>query len=456
MNNVSEVADQVTGVDTGCRALNDSVETKPDTGPNDQRPVISIITPVLNAAQWLDPCFESLLAQSVFLRPRRRKRRRRKHHRGAKRGRQCARRIQQASGKKVQRQPGRRKEDKKRARTRIFRRRGEVRQRIRPCDVEVSIYDDGSTDGSWDVILRWADVFRNAGLRVQCSSRHQDLGGKESDPLHGCGHAKNRCVLQSSGQYLCFLDADDVMTRDRLQEQFNLILRCPNPYTIVGANFYRNDKSTPRYTTWLNSLSDEQLLHHQFREVPLIQPTWFLPRLLYDRVGGYSDVFGDPEDLMFIYRHIEMGGALRKVHKPLLMYRYHEGQLCWRVKRKTLFRAKVAHFEAHVLNGSQFSDRWTNFSIWGSGRDGKGFFKCLTPESKRRVTAFWDIDKNKIGNDYVDAPTGHRVPVRHIKDVVGPVALCVALDRGNGFEEKLRAAVARTGMQEGIDYFHCV
>lgn len=71
------------------------------------------------------------------------------------------------------------------------------------------------------------------------------------------------------------------------------------------------------------------------REVLIIQPTWFMHRSIYDKVGGYKEdstmvafpevhdhVVVDFQDLDFYHRHLDMQGKLKIVPKVLLMYRY--------------------------------------------------------------------------------------------------------------------------------------
>lgn len=53
-------------------------------------------------------------------------------------------------------------------------------------------------------------------------------------------------------------------------------------------------------------------------------PTWFCHRSVFDKVGGFSeDGKGTPEDLIFFYRHLDLGGKLFRVDEPLVIYTYH-------------------------------------------------------------------------------------------------------------------------------------
>jgi len=49
----------------------------------------------------------------------------------------------------------------------------------------------------------------------------------------GCGFAKNRAVESSSGDFLCFFDADDVMDKDRIEAQLLAAQSLPNT-TLIG------------------------------------------------------------------------------------------------------------------------------------------------------------------------------------------------------------------------------
>merc|ERR1712241_802296 len=119
----------------------------------------------------------------------------------------------------------------------------------------------------------------------------------------------------------------------------------------------------------------------------LAMPTWFCARELFDRVGPFSEAGpGTPEDLELFYAHLRAGGCLGKVHKPLVVYRFHENMQSHGVSAEAIWALRVVELETSLLASVP------KFSIWSAGRDGKRLYRSLSVETRAKMIAFLDVD----------------------------------------------------------------
>ncbi|KNC83962.1 hypothetical protein SARC_03783 [Sphaeroforma arctica JP610] len=223
-------------------------------------------------------------------------------------------------------------------------------------------------------------------------------------------------------------------------------------HVIVGCNVTRGDENaTPRYTQWINALEGRQLLTQRYRECTLIKPTWFMSRDTFESVGSFDESGpGTPEDMIFLYKHLDNFGALAKVCEPLVMYRYHAQAQSHSVKWQDIFDLRVKHIEHHLLN------RLSSFSVWSAGREGKRFYRALDPRNQTKVACFLDVKDTLIkGPGFRPSKTAVFIPIRHYTqllvcgtDVIPrPVITCVKLNLHSGFETNM----ADVKLTEGYD-----
>lgn len=76
-------------------------------------------------------------------------------------------------------------------------------------DWEMIIVDDGSKDNSAEIVRKYTEKDNRVKLIQQKNS--------------GCASARNNALRNAKGQYICFLDSDDLWDVDFLQEQLSFL-----------------------------------------------------------------------------------------------------------------------------------------------------------------------------------------------------------------------------------------
>lgn len=307
--------------------------------------------------------------------------------------------------------------------------------------LEIVVFDDGSNDRTKQMLNTWATYFKDSSIEFILTG---------SSKSKGVGAAKNGAISASKGQFLCFQDIDDMMHPLRIELQLQAAET--NHNAIIGSQISRIPyNSTPRFVRWANNLNQKQLkLQIYTANGPtLLMPTWFCHRSVYEKVGGFDETGkGTPEDLIFFYSHLDLGGDLHRVDEELLIYTYHKGAATFSVGRERIWQIQLERLQSHILPS------WKRFIVWNAGKAGRKLVRSLNQENLNKVEAFCDVDENKINtNVELYCPLRRKVlisvPVIHFSEAKPPLIICVKLDMTNGqFEQNLKSM----NLIEGIDY----
>ncbi len=167
--------------------------------------------------------------------------------------------------------------------------------------LEVIVVDDGSTD-------RTAQIAQAYDVRYI----HQ--------PNQGHGMAKNVGVRAARGEYLAFIDADDLWEPRKLSLQVALLQRQPElGYVICNMrHFLESRQSVPR---WLEGIDLDEA-------VPAYIPSAMLIRThALDRVGNFDPSYRRANDVDWHFRARDAGVRMANVDRLLVYKRVHSDNL---------------------------------------------------------------------------------------------------------------------------------
>lgn len=202
---------------------------------------------------------------------------------------------------------------------------------------ELLLVDDGSTDRSSEIARSYAKQYPDK-VRYLEHEGHQN---------RGMSAARNLGVHHARGQYIAFLDADDVWLPQKLKQQVKILESQPEAVMLYGR--------TQFWHSWTGNLEDEQYDRLTNLGVPfntLIQPPALLKlfleqedtvastcsvlirREVFQTVGGFEDEFRSMYEDMVFYTKVFLQAPVFVASGCWDRYRQHPDNSC-SVARRT-------------------------------------------------------------------------------------------------------------------------
>jgi len=165
---------------------------------------------------------------------------------------------------------------------------------------ELIVIDDGSTDGT----LAIARKFESETVRVFYQENK------------GASGARNKGLQEAKGQYMQFLDGDDLLSHDKIAIQMDVLLRDPGKITACGTvhfidgSLHEQGTPTPGEDDFL--FSDNDPAHFLINFLggyediePIISVhAWLTPKTIIDKAGKWNEELTVDDDGEFFSRVI--------------------------------------------------------------------------------------------------------------------------------------------------------
>jgi glycosyltransferase involved in cell wall biosynthesis len=175
---------------------------------------------------------------------------------------------------------------------------------------EIILVDDGSKDNTLDVVRRYA-------------SKHVRVVSQENQ---GAAAARNTAFSHSQGDYIQWLDADDLLAADKIHKQLEIAERLSDPHILLsspwGHFMYRQEAADFNPTRLWQDLSPvDWTLTKWSHHLHMQTATWLVSRELTESAGPWNTTLLGDDDGEYFARIVLRSRGIRFVPDARVYYR---------------------------------------------------------------------------------------------------------------------------------------
>lgn len=174
-------------------------------------------------------------------------------------------------------------------------------------DVEILVVDDGSTDDTQEQVVGYGH-----GVRYIRQAQA------------GVSAARNHGVRASRGEYVAFLDGDDLWLPQKLERQLQVLHEEPRLDAVQCSVYLVNDQLEVVEARRCDSSQDTLLDFLLFRNLPGVGSALLARKRRLESLGGFGEDLVILEDWDVACRFARTN-SLRSLPEFLVLYRQHEG-----------------------------------------------------------------------------------------------------------------------------------
>lgn len=183
-------------------------------------------------------------------------------------------------------------------------------QTYRPFHLK--IVDNGSTDGTRELVESWARRHQADDLVIETLS----------EPTQGACAARNRGLAAVTTPYVCFFDSDDVMTPAHLQRVADELVRVPDTDIL----YYDVAIVDPDGWSTLKAVNDTDVLRGHIFHSTLSTVRYVVLADLVRSVGGWDEECGYWDDYELGVRLLLTARNVRKLYGEPAVHIYYSDE----------------------------------------------------------------------------------------------------------------------------------
>jgi len=173
--------------------------------------------------------------------------------------------------------------------------------------LEIVVVNDGSTDESHEVARKWGENIPANQLNFQLLDQINS----------GPGQARNNGIEAANGEYIAFLDADDLWAPDSLKIRLDKLIE--GQFDAVLGLTQTFSTPNPQNPAELNFVGEPFV----FMNVG----SALFKKTAFKTIGGFSPTMKGSEDVDWFFRARDNGLKLHTLQQVTLWHRRHENNL---------------------------------------------------------------------------------------------------------------------------------
>lgn len=213
-------------------------------------------------------------------------------------------------------------------------------------DFEFIIVDDGSNDGSAEIIKKYAKKDNRIKYEIFPENK-------------GAVQASKRCYDMTSGEYISKINSDDIWVLDKIEQQLSILDKNKNIGAVFGLATFIDESGSPikvsknEFNSSLKIKTRAEWMNFFFNKGNCIcHPTILIRKKCYEKVGFYNPIFRSlPDFEMWVRMFWEY--EIKVLNKVMIKFRKHSfnesgNNIANNIRVKTESKQILKHFVSQI------------------------------------------------------------------------------------------------------------
>ncbi|MCE2693094.1 MAG: glycosyltransferase family 2 protein [Verrucomicrobiota bacterium] len=255
--------------------------------------------------------------------------------------------------------------------------RSVLNQRRQP--IEVIVVDDASPDGTVEVVNAFARENPSLHLRCVVQSRNQ-----------GVSAARNRGIREASGEWVAFLDSDDLWEPNHLELMVAKLREDDADIVFARAMKFQSETPDNLVRNWADAYTSAgEIVRVMIRTNYILPSAMMIRRAVLLEHGMFDE---DPrmqhaEDADLCWSLAAAGRRFSFVGEYTCRYRQHANSAC--AQKVKLYQASMQCYQKHRNNPRYSRSDWNVGCSYYQAKLARALHESATPGALREMAAAW-------------------------------------------------------------------